>query len=68
MSKVYRRVLEVCWGLGLICTLASIVLKPLLMLVQYKLGVTPRGSMMLAAVFFLGALATGEARKTLPPS
>jgi hypothetical protein len=59
--------LEVCWGLGLICTLVTIVLKVLLML-NYKLGVTARASAILAAVFFLGALATGEARKTLPPS
>ncbi|MGD0009454.1 MAG: hypothetical protein ABSE93_13020 [Terriglobia bacterium] len=66
MSKVYRRVLEACWGLGLICTLASVVVR--LLTLQYKLGVTARGGMILAAVFFLGALATGEARKTLPPS
>jgi hypothetical protein len=67
MSKIYCRVIEVCWGLGLICTLATIVLKVLLML-NYKSGVTPRGSAILAAACFLGALATGEARKTLPPS
>ena len=67
MSKVYRRVLEVCWGLGLICTLATMVLKVLLTL-QYKPGVTARASAIMAAVLFLGALATGEARKTLPPS
>jgi hypothetical protein len=67
MSKVYCRVLEVCWGLGLICTLASIVLK-LLPILQGKLGVSPRGGMMLAAVLFFCALATGEARKTPPSS
>lgn len=67
MSKVYRSVLEVCWGLGLICTLASVVLR-LLPILQLKLGVSPRSGMMLAAVLFLGALATGEARKTLPSS
>jgi hypothetical protein len=47
--------------------LATIVLKVLVM-VNYKPGVTPRGSAILAAVCFLGALATGEARKTTPPS
>ena len=67
MSKVYRSVLEVCWGLGLICTVASIVLR-LLPILQGKLGVSPRSGLMLAAVLFLCALATGEARKTLPPS
>jgi len=67
MSKVYRSVLEVCWGLGLICTVASIVLK-LLPTLQEKLPVSPRGGLLLAAVLFLCALATGEARKTLPSS
>jgi len=67
MSKVYCRVLEVCWGLGVICTLASIVLKVLLTL-HYKPGVTAHASALMAVVSFLGVLATGEARRTLPPS
>jgi hypothetical protein len=67
MSKVYRTVLEVCWGLGVICTVAVIVLK-LLPILQNKLNVSPRSGLILAAVLFLCVLATGEARKTLPPS
>jgi hypothetical protein len=67
MSKVYRSVLEVCWGLGLICTVAAIVVR-LLPILQLKLGFSPRGCLMLAAVLFLGVLATGEARKTPPSS
>jgi len=67
MSNVYRRVLEVCWGLGIICALATIVLKVLAML-GYSLGVTDRAGAIMAVVLFLGALATGEARKTLPPA
>jgi hypothetical protein len=35
---------------------------------QDKLGVSPRGGMMLAAVLFLCALASGEAMKTPPSS
>jgi len=67
MSKVYRTVLEVCWGLGVICTVAVIVLK-LLPILQNKLNVSPRSGLILAAVLFLCVLATGEVRKTLPPS
>ena len=67
MSRVYRTVLEVCWGLGVICTVAVIVLK-LLPILQNKLNVSPRSGLILAAVLFLCVLATGEARKTLPPS
>jgi hypothetical protein len=67
MSNVYRRVLEVCWGLGLICTLGTIVVR-VLRAMNYKPGVTSLAGAIMAAVFFLGALATGEARRTLPPS
>jgi hypothetical protein len=67
MSKVYNRVVEVCWGLGLICMVAGIVLK-LLPTLQMKLGFSPRGGMTLAAVLFLCAIATGEMRRTLPSS
>ena len=67
MSKAYRSVLEVCWGLGLISVLVCIVLK-MLPNSQDKLGVSPRGGMMLAAVLFLCALASGEAMKTPPSS
>jgi hypothetical protein len=67
MSKFYSGVIDVCWGVGLICTLATILLK-LLPTWQAKVGFSFRGGMMLAGVFFLCALATGEARKTLPPS
>lgn len=67
MHKVYGSVVELCWGLGLISLVAVVVLK-LLPILQDKLGVTPRGGMLLAAVLFLCVLATGEARKTPPSS
>jgi hypothetical protein len=63
MSKVYGSVVEVCWALGLISLVVSVVLR-LLPILQYKLGVSPHSGMMLAAVLFLCALASGEARKT----
>ncbi|MGA2610480.1 MAG: hypothetical protein ABSH01_23800 [Terriglobia bacterium] len=67
MSKVYRSLLEVCWGVGLICMVGSIVLR-LLPMLQDTIGISPRGGMMLAAILFLCAIATGEARRALPSS
>jgi uncharacterized membrane protein YgdD (TMEM256/DUF423 family) len=67
MGKVYRTVLGVSWGLGVICIVASLVLK-LLPSLEIKLDVTPRGGIVMAAVLFLCALATGEAGRTPPSS
>jgi hypothetical protein len=67
MSKVYSIVLGLAWGIGVICTAAVIVLK-LLPILQDKLNLSPRSGVIMAAVLFLCVLATGEARKTLPPS
>jgi hypothetical protein len=67
MSKVYCSVLEVCWAVGLISLVAVLVLK-MLPFLQDKLGVSPRGGLVLAAVLFLCVLATSEARKTPPSS
>ena len=67
MSKVYRSVLEVCWGLGLVSLVAVLVLK-ILPSLQLMLGVTARGGLIVAAVLFLCVLATGEAGKTPPSS
>jgi hypothetical protein len=67
MGKVYHWVLAVSWGLGVICLLAAIVLK-LLPSLEKTLGVTTRGGIILAAVLFLCALASGEAQRTPPSS
>jgi len=67
MSKIHITVHEVSWQLGVICVLASIVLR-MLPTVQIKFAVTPRGGLVLAGVLFLCALATGEARATTPSS
>ena len=67
MGKVYRTVLGVSWGLGVICMVASLVLK-LLPSLEIKLDVTPRGGIVMAAVLFLCALASGEAGRTPPSS
>jgi hypothetical protein len=67
MGKVYRYVLGISWGLGVICLVATLVLK-LLPSLERALGVTTRGGIILAAVLFLCALATGEAGRTPPSS
>jgi hypothetical protein len=66
MAKIRSTVHEVFWQLGVICVVASIVLR-MLPTVENKLGVLPHSGLVLAGVLFLGALATGEARQT-PPS
>ena len=63
MSKVYRSVLEVCWALGVISLVVSVVLR-LVPILQDKLGFSPRGGLVLALILFVCVLATGEARKT----
>jgi len=65
MSKVRSIVHELSWPLGVICIALSIVLR-LLPTLQMKLAVSPRGGLLMAAVLFLCALATGEAEKTPP--
>jgi hypothetical protein len=67
MGKVYRTVLGVSWGLGVICLVGSIVLK-LLPIPGAKVGFSPRDGVVLAAVLFLCALASGEAGRTPPSS
>jgi hypothetical protein len=67
MSKIYRSVLEVSWALGVISVVVCMILKVFSSL-QGKLGVSPRGGMMLAVVLFLCVLATGGASKTSPSS
>ena len=67
MGKVYCWVLGVSWVLGVICMVASVVLK-LLPSLEARIELAPRDGILLAAVFFLCALASGEAGKTPPSS
>jgi hypothetical protein len=67
MSKVYRSLSEVCWALGLISLVGSLVLRVAPILTA-KTGISSRGALILAAVLFLCVLATGEVGKTPPSS
>lgn len=67
MAKVYRRLFEICWALGLLSMLAGIVLKLMTTLAD-RLNLTPRGALVFAGVLFLCALATREMERAIPPS
>ena len=66
MARIYRTLFQACWGLGILSLLAGIMLKALPTLAD-RLGTSPRGGLALAAVLFLGALATREMGKTASP-
>jgi hypothetical protein len=62
MSKIYRSVAEVCWALGLISLVISVLFR-LLPSLQTKFGFSPRGGLILAATLFLCVLASGVVGK-----
>jgi hypothetical protein len=66
MASLCRRLVQVCWGLGLICMLASVVLR--VVPVLRETSFTTRGGLILAGVLFLCALATREMERTVSPS
>ena len=66
MARIYRTLFQACWGLGILSLWAGTMLKALPAL-AYRLGTSPRGGLALAAVLFLGALATREMGKTASP-
>lgn len=59
MARIYRLVVAITWGLGLLSMLAGVILK-LAPDLAARASVTPRGSLIFAAVLFLCALATRE--------
>jgi len=67
MARIYRRVFELCWGLGYLTLLLAVVLK-LVPTWAENLTVSPRGGLILAGVLFLGALATREMERAAPPA
>ncbi len=66
MSQIYRRLGEVCWGLGILSLLAGLVFR-LLELLQLTLVFSSRGGLILAGVLFLCVLATREMGRTTSP-
>ncbi len=59
MARIFRNLLELCWGLGFLSLLAAVVLKAAPHLGD-KWVLTARGGLIFAGVLFLGALATAE--------
>ena len=67
MASVYRIVLGVCWGLGLLSLVAAVVVK-LVPAWGEMASTTPRGGLIFASTLFLCALATREMQKAASPS
>jgi hypothetical protein len=67
MSRVYRVLIAVSWGLGLLSLVAGIVLRVSPALTQ-RTNVNARGGLIFAGVLFLCALATREMERTSSPA
>ena len=59
MSRAYRGLIGVCWGLGLLSMVAGVVFKLAPTLAE-RTSLSARGGLIMAGVLFLCALATGE--------
>ena len=62
MTQIYRLLVPVCWGLGLVSMLAAVVIK--LAHLSATLTVAPHTGFVVAGAFFLCALATREMQRT----
>ncbi len=68
ISRLYRIVIEVCWGLGVLSLLLAVTMK-LNTVVAEMMHTTPRSGMVMAGVLFLAVLATqGMEREQLSGS
>jgi hypothetical protein len=59
MAGMYRRLIGICWGVGLLLTVAAIVVR-LVPVLSERSNLSARGLAIMAGVLFLCALATGE--------
>ena len=68
IARLYRIIIEVCWGLGVLSLLAAMALKFVPAWAE-MLNATPRGGILLAGALFLAVLATqGMEREQLSGS
>ncbi len=67
MSRAYRVLIGVSWGLGLLSLALGATLRLLPSLAE-RMNTTPRGGLILAGVLFLCALATREMERMTCPS
>ena len=68
IAHLYRIIIEVCWGLGVLSLLIAVALKFSAQLAE-MLNATPRGGIVLAGALFLAVLATqGMKREQLSGS
>jgi hypothetical protein len=66
MAAMYRRLIGLCWGVGLLMTVAALVVR-LVPVLEQRSNPSPRGLLILAGVLFLCALATGEMERGPSP-
>ena len=66
MARLCRSLIRVCWGLGLFCMLAGVLIR-LAPNVAQKTALESRGVLIFAGVLFLCALATREMERTVSP-
>ncbi|MDA2914179.1 hypothetical protein MYX77_09530 [Acidobacteriia bacterium AH_259_A11_L15] len=67
MSRIYRILVESCWGLGVLSTLVAVALK-LVPTWAEMVRTTPRGGLVLAGVLFLCVLATRKMERLQSPA
>lgn len=65
MARIYRFLVTVFWGVGLLSILGGVVLK-LVPSWAERLSTSPRGGLIFAGVLFLAALTTREMEKATP--
>lgn len=66
MARLCRSLVQLCWGLGLLCMLTAVVFR-LVPTLAKQTTLDPRGGLILAGVLFLCALATREMERTVSP-
>jgi hypothetical protein len=66
MARLCRSLVQVCWGLGLLCLLGGVVFR-LVPILSDRTSFTSRGGLILAGVLFLCSLATREVERTVSP-
>lgn len=67
MARLYRILVESCWGLGVLSLLVAVVLK-LAPAWAEMVRAAPRGGLILAGVLFLCVLATREMERLGSPT
>jgi hypothetical protein len=66
MAGVYRRLIGICWGAGVLLIVGALVIR-IVPVLEQRSNPSARGILILAGVLFLCALATGEMERGPSP-